>query len=276
METKKLPIQHIRIQFLMLFFTLFSFFLLTLFSNNILIWLPELPFHINLFSTFVSLIISLLSIFFYIKNRKEKTYLIISLTFFLTTILDLTLIILERDFFNSNLHLRLEESPTYLFFVSRFVLSLGFFIHFLLQKRKALKIDKNIKNERKIIVILFSITILFFSLLSILDIPKEFLLFGLLGVSNILILSISFLGNIFSEKWEYEDIYFWIIFSLSFQILSQIFLLQELNRVEETTWHLFALSGLFSYLAILFGIMNAINNQKMFKLNLRDSKGKRK
>ena len=206
------------LQFLMLLFALIAFSLFTFFTNSKEFWVDGMESTFNTLSIGIMLLTGAILLFRGItKKEKDSIYWGVGLT--LVGILQIV-------------SLKVTSIGSSIYLGSRILLSVIFFLHWVLKEKKRVqKVNK--KEEVAKRVLLVFIMLLFFSFLFFLSwrsiFVRGFSVFIFSGIV-LMLLSLSFVGNMFLKEWEYKDFSFWVIFSLTFLIVSEIFFFPILNK----------------------------------------------
>ena len=272
MKLKKLDSEHIFLQFLMLFFALISFLLFSFLINED-IWIPEVYTVITTISAIIVLLIGGILLFrVIIKKDKKEIYWAVG--FMLVGLIEIVSIILSKTgVIEGCLSVR-GNIYTVLFLSSRILLASTFFLVWFLKERK---LDKKVNKKEEMAkrtLIVFTI-IVFFSFLFLLSwksiYVRDYCILIFLTIV-LMLLTISLIGNVFLKEWEYKDFSFWVIFSLVFLTISELFFFPVLNINQLSLLNLSVLARLFGHTAFLIGVLN---NIYVDRLNGKASKNKK-
>ena len=271
MKLKKLDSEHIFLQFLMLFFALISFLLFSFLINED-IWIPEVYTVITTISAIIVLLIGGILLFRVIIKDKKEIYWAVG--FMLVGLIEIVSIILSKTgVIEGCLSVR-GNIYTVLFLSSRILLASTFFLVWFLKERK---LDKKVNKKEEIAkrtLIVFTIVV-FFSFLFLLSwksiYVRDYCILIFLTIV-LMLLTISLIGNVFLKEWEYKDFSFWVIFSLVFLTISELFFFPVLNINQLSLLNLSVLARLFGHTAFLIGVLN---NIYVDRLNGKASKNKK-
>ncbi len=86
----------------------------------------------------------------------------------------------------------------------------------------------------------------------------ESLLVIIVGLASLMFLLLALLGYLLNKGWLYDDFNYWIIFLLSFLVLSQIFYLPFFNLEYSNMMNLSVWARFFAYIGLLVGFLNSI------------------
>jgi len=260
MKLKKLDTEHVFLQFLMLLFALIVFFLFTFFANSEEIWIEGMENTFYILSIVIMLLTGAILLFRGItKKERDNIYWGVGLT--LAGILQI--VSLKANGIESSIYLG-----------SKMVLSVTFFLHWFLKERKrSEKVNKKEEVAKRVLIVF--LLLLFFSFLFFLSWGSIFVsgysAFIFSGIA-LMLLSMSLIGNIFLKEWQYKDFSFWVIFSLIFLIVSEMFFFPILNKDFLDLFNLSLLSRIFGQAGFLLGVLNNIYTER---LNGKASKNKK-
>lgn len=260
MKLKKLDSEHILLQFLMLLFALIAFSLFTFFTNSKEFWVDGMENTFYILSMAIMLLTGTILLFRGItKKEKDSIYWGVGLT--LVGILQIV-------------SLKVTSIGSSIYLGSRILLSVIFFLHWILkEKKRDQKVNKKEEVAKRVLLVfvmlLFFFFLFFFSWKSIF--VRGFSVFIFSGIV-LMLLSMSLVGNMFLKEWKYKDFSFWVIFSLIFLIVSEIFFFPILNKNLLDLSNLSLLSRLFGQIGFLVGVLNNIYKER---LNEKTSKNKK-
>ncbi|MFA5634077.1 MAG: hypothetical protein WCY00_01550 [Candidatus Dojkabacteria bacterium] len=251
MKLKKLDSEHIFLQFLMLFFSLVAFLLFSFFTKPQEIWTDTIQKTLYIFTITLSLLVGGTLLFRVIK-KKTKEEVFWALGFLLVGVLDI-------------FSLKIGGAHTVLHIISRTILTLTFFLVWFLNERKRdEKVDKREEIAKRILMVF--LILIFFCFLFFLSWRSIFVRsYTSLIFSSIILmfLTISLVGNMFLKEWRYRDFNFWILFSLAFLIVSEVFFFDMLGASSFNSLNLSMLSRIFGQVAFLIGVLNNFYIEKL-------------
>ena len=260
MVKKKLEEKHIDIQFLSLFVSVIAFLLLASFSGDI-IWLKDFQFFITLISGVFAIFIGVLALLRYYTQKSDTNFLFLGAGFLGVGILDVLQLVTElkqfQELFASS------DAPVYTLesVIPKVFLAILLLVSWIVS-RKGMKEEKRRKIvEIRLMTLISLIFILFVSVFIFLVIRGavvENLAIVVAGLGSLLLYILSLLGYLFNKGWQYDDFYYWIIFTLTFLILSQIFYLPFLNLEFPNMINLSVWARFFAYTGLLIGFLNSI------------------
>ncbi|MGI5898284.1 MAG: hypothetical protein ACOX6Q_03995 [Candidatus Dojkabacteria bacterium] len=251
---KTLSKEHIKTQFLILLLSVASFLLFAIFIGN-LKWLTDFRSFILLLSGIFAIFTGIISLLRYSTQKESLQYFLLGVGFLGVGVLDIVSLLMSIGNFN-DLFTTTGSIYSLRTILSKAFLSLLLFASFFFGTYAG----KNGGKKSKVFGIF--IVFLFFAFLIV------YLVFGqhfneeymtiILSVIGFIFLLISLIGYILRKNWKYENIDFWIIFSISFFLLSQIFYIPFLNLEVEHMINLSVLAQFFGYIALLLGFLNSI------------------
>jgi hypothetical protein len=145
--------------------------------------------------------------------------------------------------------------------LSKTFLAVVMFISWLVGRKK-IEGTKNAKKKELLLMALvgmsFIVFIGAFLYLTIIGVVVDSLMVIVVGLISLMLLILALLGYLIGKGWVYEDFNYWIIFLLSFLILSQIFYLPFFNLEYANMMNLSIWARFFAYIGLLIGFLNSI------------------
>ncbi|MHC1716599.1 MAG: hypothetical protein AB9915_01720 [Candidatus Dojkabacteria bacterium] len=261
METKTLDAKHIKLQFLMMFISLLAFLTLAT-SVGSIVWLTDFRSFIVLISGVFALFIGIIALLRYYTQREQLTFLFLGAGFLGVGLLDIVQLLFESNGFDF-LFTSSGQGYTLTSMLSKGFLSLLVFLSWFISRKRSeyVREQEIIRKEKAVMFTVSTIFTLFIGTLTVLvllNIIVESVVVVTLGVFSLLLLVLSLLGYIFRKGWEHSNLDFWIIFSISFLILSQILYLPFLNLEYFNMVNLSVWAQFIAYIALLTGFLNSI------------------
>ena len=257
MKPKKLKEEHIDMQFLALLIAIIAFLVFALFIGDI-VWIKDFQYFIALISGVVSLFIGTLALLRYYTKKTNINFLFLGGGFLGVGLIEILQTMVEVGDFQNLFSVSDGGSyPLTSALGKAFLASLFLISWFVIRKRKG----RGRKKELELMGIVCLTFILFvatFIILLLRGVEVDSFIVVLIGLFSLLLYILSLLGYLFNKGWLYDDFNYWIIFTLSFLILSQIFYLPFLNleyihMVNLSTWAHF-----IAYIGILVGCLNSV------------------
>ncbi len=251
---KTLSTEHTKTQFLVLLLTVASFLLFAIFVGR-LKWITDFRSFIVLLSGIFAIFTGIISLLRYSTQKKSLQYFLLGIGFLGVGILDIVSLLMSIANFN-DLFATTDSVYSLRTILSKTFLSLLLFSSFFFGTYTG----ENQSKKSRVFGIFF-IFLLFSSLIVYLVFGQHFneeYMAIILSVTGFIFLLVSLLGYFFRKDWKYEDIDFWVIFAISFFLLSQIFYIPFLNLEVEHMVNLSVLAQFFGYIALLFGFLNSI------------------
>jgi len=257
MKPKRLKEEHIDMQFLALLIAIIAFLVFALFIGDI-VWIKDFQYFIALISGVVSLFIGTLALLRYYTKKTNLNFLFLGGGFLGVGLIEILQTMVEVGDFQNLFSVSDGGSyPLTSALGKAFLASLFLISWFVIRKKKG----RGRKKELELMGIVCLTFILFvatFIILLLRGVEVDSFIVVLIGLFSLLLYILSLLGYLFNKGWLYDDFNYWIIFTLSFLILSQIFYLPFLNleyihMVNLSTWAHF-----IAYIGILVGFLNSV------------------
>lgn len=258
MEKEPLEKKHVVLQFLMMLISILAFLVLAFFAGEI-VWIQDFQYFVVLISGIFATFIGVIALLRYYTQRKSLAFLFLGIGFLAVGLLDVLQIVIDVSEFRNLFFYRPGEIYPFSSILSRGFLSLLLFLGWLLSKNREERNDN--KKEKFIIMMVLGAFLVFSGIivyLVISNILLESLWVVIVGTVTVLLLVISFIGFMFRQEWRYDNFDFWLIFCLSFLVLSQIFFLPFLNIEYYNMVNLSIWAKFFAYVALLIGFLNSI------------------
>lgn len=257
MEPKRLKEEHIDMQFLALLISVVVFLIFALFVGNI-VWIKDFQYFINFISGIIATFIGVLALLRYYTKKTNINFLFLGGGFLGVGLIEILQTMLEIENFK-NLFTFVESNNYPLSSVlGKIFLALLFFISwFVIRKKKG----RGRKKELKLMGVVCFVFVLFastFTILFLRGIEVDYIIVILVGLFSLLFYILSLLGYLFKKGWLYDDFNYWIIFTLTFLILSQIFYLPFLNLEYINMMNLSTWAHFIAYMGMLVGFLNSI------------------
>jgi len=257
MKPKRLKEEHIDMQFLALLIAIIAFLVFALFIGDI-VWIKDFQYFIALISGIVSIFIGTLALLRYYTKKTNINFLFLGGGFLGVGLIEILQTMVEVGDFQNLFSVSDGGSyPLTSALGKAFLASLFLISWFVIRKKKG----RGRKKELELMGIVCLTFILFvatFIILLLRGVEVDSFIVVLIGLFSLLLYILSLLGYLFNKGWLYDDFNYWIIFTLSFLILSQIFYLPFLNleyihMVNLSTWAHF-----IAYIGILVGFLNSV------------------
>jgi len=257
MKPKRLKEEHIDMQFLALLIAVLAFLIFAFFIGDI-IWIKDFQYFISFISGILALFIGTLALLRYYTKKTDLNFLFLGGGFVGVGLIEILQIMVEvGDFQNLFTFTEGGSYPLSSALAKVFLSSLFLISWFVIRKRKG----RGRKRELQLMGIVCLTFILFvatFIILLLRGVEVDSFVVVIIGLLSLLFYILSLLGYLFNKGWLYDDFNYWIIFTLSFLILSQIFYLPFLNieyihMVNLSTWAHF-----IAYVGMLVGFLNSI------------------
>ena len=258
MKKEKFTKNEIKEKELLILISIF-FFLFFAYMSGEFYWMKDFQLLVDLFSGIFAFFIGTLALLRFYTKRNFTNYLLLGLGFVIVGFIDILQIFLSLNAFSDFFSLHTLEIFPSSVVLSRVFLSLIFFLSWLLMKEEYRA--KAFKEKLAFVGLLFSISA-FISIVSIFSNLFEGLetyTFAIvMQTAALMIYLLTLVGYTRSRGMFYRNFDFWIIFALSFSILSQIFYLPYLNLEYELMINLSTLAKFISYTILLIGFLHSI------------------
>jgi len=257
MKPKRLKEEHIDMQFLALLVAVIAFLVFALFIGDI-VWIKDFQYFISFISGIVALFIGTLALLRYYTKKTDLNFLFLGGGFVGVGLIEILQTMVEvGDFQNLFTFTEGGSYPLSSVLAKVFLSSLFLISWFVIRKKKG----RGRKKELELMGVVCFTFVLFvatFVILLLRGVEVDSFIVVLIGLFSLLFYILSLLGYLFKKGWLYDDFNYWIIFTLAFLILSQIFYLPFLNleyihMVNLSTWAHF-----IAYTGMLVGFLNSI------------------
>ncbi len=259
MERKKLDRNHIGLQFLMMMLSLLAFLVLALFAGEI-VWIKDFQYFVILLSGIFAVFIGLIALLRYYTQKQSLTFLFLGIGFLAVGVLDVVQLVIDIGNFRNLFTYTPGEIYPFSSILSRGFLSLILFFSWFFGKKEGSNNELK-KNERKVMLFVVGLFALFGGIIICMvtsNIIADSLWVVIVGIITLMFTLLAFIGYMFKKEWEYDNFDFWLIFSISFLLLSQIFFLPFLNLEYYNMMNLSIWAKFFAYVALLVGFLNSI------------------
>lgn len=257
MKPKRLKEEHIDMQFLALLISVIAFLVFALFIGDI-VWIKDFQYFIALISGVMAIFVGTLSLLRYYTKKTNMNYLFLGGGFLGVGLIEILQTMVEvGDFQNLFTFTEGGSYPLSSALAKAFLASLFLISWFVIRKKKGRGRKKELELMG-IVCLTFVLFVATFIILLLRGVEVDSFIVVLIGLFSLLLYILSLLGYLFKKGWLYDDFNYWIIFTLAFLILSQIFYLPFLNleyihMVNLSTWAHF-----IAYVGILVGFLNSI------------------
>ncbi len=256
--SKKFSKQQVRERELLILLSVFFFLLFAYVSGNFS-WMKGFQLLVDLFASTFAFFIGILAIVRFYTKKSYLNYLFLGLGFLSVAILDGFHILLSFETFSDLFAVDSSQMFPSSMVLSRVFLSLIFFLSWIF-----LREEKKIRERKEkfaFIGLLFAISLFTIAITSFTSFFEGFSSYKF-AISVQTIALMVYLGTLVgytrNEGMYYRDFDFWVMFSLVFSILSQIFFLPYLNIEYELMLNLSTLAKFISYLVLLIGFLYSI------------------
>lgn len=259
MIKRKLEKKHIDLQFISLCISVVAFLSLAALSGEI-VWIRDCQRFISLISGVFGVFIGVLALLRYYTQKSNMIFLFLGGGFLGAGILDIIGVLTVLSSFG-DMFVYTEGEYSLTFIIPRVFLAVLLLISWFVSKKKT-KNEKVERREELKIMGLVSLMFLIFVGVFVFILFKASVIGDLtsviLGLVSLLFYVLSLLGYLFNKGWMYEDFYYWIIFTITFLILSQLFYLPLFNLESTSMINLSVLAKFFAYSGLLVGFLNSI------------------
>ncbi len=255
---KKYTKQQVREKELIILFSIFLFLLFAYLSGSFR-WMKDFQLVVDLFASIFAFFIGILALVRFYTKKTYINYLLLGLGFITVSILDGYHVLNSIQAFSNLFDMKVSEIFPSSMVLSRIFLSLIFFFSWFLMKEES-KVRK-MKERVAFAALLIAISVFVgaISIFTNLFAGLESYIFAIIMQTIALIIyTLTLVGYTRDEGMFYRSFDFWLIFSITFGILSQIFFLPYLNIEYELMLNLSTLAKLISYFILLLGFLYSI------------------
>ncbi len=249
-------------------------------------WIQDFQLILDLLSGIFAFFIGTLALVRFYTKKNSFNYLLLGLGFVTVAVIDVLQILLELNIFTDLFSVRSGQLFPNSIVLSRFFLSLIFFLSwiFMREEHRERKL-----NERVVLIlttVVFSAFVVIVTFFSKLFASFEEYTFAItMQLISLCIYCLTLFGYLRSRGIYFRNFDFWLIFSITFGILSQIFFLPFLNIEYYLMINLSTFAKFLSYAILLVGFLYSvyemykseeIAQKELLKKNLALSETKKK
>ncbi|HBB64837.1 TPA: hypothetical protein DCZ77_02610 [Patescibacteria group bacterium] len=235
------------------------FFLLFAYLSGEFAWMKDFQLLVDLFAGIFAFFIGILSLVRFYTKRNYVNYLLLGLGFLTVSLLEVFQLLLSLQAFSDFFTMPSSEVFPSTVVLSRVFLSFVFFLSWIMTKEEYMV--RAVKEKLAFVAILFAIStfVIVVSTFSNLFVGLEAYTFAIvMQTLALMFYLLTLIGYTRSRGMYFRNFDFWIIFSLTFSILSQIFFLPYLNLEYELMLNLSTLAKFISYTILLIGFLSSI------------------
>ena len=235
------------------------FFLLFAYLSGEFAWMKDFQLLVDLFAGIFAFFIGILSLVRFYTKRNYVNYLLLGLGFLTVSLLEVFQLLLSLQAFSDFFTMPSSEVFPSTVVLSRVFLSFVFFLSWIMTKEEYMV--RAVKEKLAFVAILFAIStfVIVVSTFSNLFVGLEAYTFAIvMQTLALMFYLLTLIGYTRSRGMFFRNFDFWIIFSLTFSILSQIFFLPYLNLEYELMLNLSTLAKFISYTILLIGFLSSI------------------
>ncbi|MFA5623166.1 MAG: MASE3 domain-containing protein [Candidatus Dojkabacteria bacterium] len=235
------------------------FFLIFGYVAGSLKWIQDFQLIVDLLAGIFAFFIGTLALLRFFTKKNSFNYLLLGIGFVVVATLDVSHILLTLNIFTDLFNVsNAEIFPNSVVF-SRVFLALTFFLSWIFVREEHRKKSMNERFVLVAILLLFTVFTILISIFSnIFNNQKEYI-FAIIGQTvAMMIYILTLIGYLRGRGIYYRSFDFWLIFSLTFAILSQIFFLPFLNIEYYLMLNLSTVAKFISYLVLLIGFLYSI------------------
>lgn len=255
---KKFSKQQVREKELVILFSLFIFLFFAYRSGNYS-WIKDFQLIVDLFASSLAFFVGVLAMVRYFTKKTNVNYLLLGLGFVTVSFLDAFHILHTLNVFSDLLSIgKLTMFPSSMV-LSRVFLALIFFLAWVLTKEE--KKIRGMKEKIALGSLLGAISVFTISLVTFTTFFEGFESYQFaISMQTIALMMYLFtlIGYAREEGMYYRNFDFWLMFSVVFSIISQIFFLPYLNIEYELMLNLSTLAKFLSYFVLLIGFLYSI------------------
>ena len=243
---------------LLIFITVLAFLIFAYLSGEIS-WMKDILQFLELISSIFAIFIGILALLRFYTKKSKLSFLVLGIGFLFVGFLDIFQLLVSLNGFKDLLTISSEVIFPLGMVLSKFFLSVIFFLSYIVRKDYE---NPDEKKEKRISIIIVSIFILvitvFLLFTNVLSMYQDYLPAIVGGVLSLVMLSFSIFGYWRANIWKYESFEYWAMFSMIFLLISSIFFLPFLN-LEYRLLNIFSILAQFlSYILMLIGFSVSI------------------
>jgi hypothetical protein len=257
MKKIKLDKTHVDAQFLTLIVGVIAFLIMG-YSAGTIVWMQDFQYFVGLISGLIAIFVGVLALLRFYTHKSSLNFLFLGIGFIGVGILELFQILTALGGFSDLFNYTPTDVYPLTTVISKTFLALLFFISWFVSRNEG---EKSKKYEKFVmygvlgLFVIFTVVVVFVAINSPMS---ETLLVTILGIVSLMLLTLAILGYLFNREWKYDNFDFWVIFSLSFAIVGQIFYLPLMNIEYSNLINISAWASFISYLGLLVGFLNSI------------------
>ena len=239
-------------------FSVIAFLIFGYIAGN-LKWIQDFQLILDLLAGIFAFFIGTLALVRFYTKKNSINYLLLGLGFLMVGILDVFQILLTLNVYSDLFLSHGSEIFPKTVVLSRVFLALIFFLSWIYtnEEQKEKKLDDKVVLVG--ILIVFSVFVAILSLFSqIFADFSEYTFAIVIQTIALMVYILTLIGYLRGKGMYYRSFDFWILLSLSFGILSQIFFLPFLNIEYYLMLDLSTLAKFLSYTTLLFGFLYSI------------------
>lgn len=241
-----------------IFFSIALFLIFAYLSGN-LSWLSDFNLFINLIGGLLAAFIGTLALVRFYTKKNRLNYLFLGLGFLAISVVEIVQVLVVITAFRDLFSIDTTQAFPISEVLSRVFLSLILFLSWLFRREE----EKGKQLSEKLpfvgVLLVITSTIVLVSLFTQIFANLQQYMFAIIGQTvSLFIYILALIGYIRSKGIKTNSFDFWIIFSLSFSIISQIFYLPYLNLEYSLMLNLATTAKFISYVILLFGFLHSI------------------
>lgn len=235
-------------------------FLLFAYWGGNLQWMGNFQLFIDLLASIFAFFIGVLSLVRFYTKKSSLNYLFLGLGFLTVGSIEVMQIFVSLDTFSDLFEVSRNELFPATVVISRLFLSFILLLSWLFMNEEYRKKVLNEKLAFVGVAVALTALIVFLSLYSQIFTNYQEYMFAIVGQTvSLLIYILALLGYIRSKGVLFRNFDFWVVFSIVFAVLSQLFFLPYLNLEYQLMLNLATLAKFLSYFILLIGFLNSIS-----------------
>ena len=235
------------------------FFLVFGYVAGSLKWIEDFQLIIDLFAGIFAFFIGTLALLRFYTKKNSYNYLLLGIGFVVVAILDVFHIFISLNIFTDLFTVSNAEIFPNTVVFSRVFLSLIFFLSWIFVREEHKENNMNERFALVAILVLFTVfTVLISIFSSIFNNQKEYIFAIIMQTVAMMVYVLTLIGYLRSGGMYHRNFDFWLIFSITFAILSQIFFLPFLNIEYYLMLDLSTIAKFLSYSVLLIGFLHSI------------------
>jgi hypothetical protein len=248
---------------LLIFVSVLAFLIFAYLAGDI-IWMKDILLLIELISSILAIVVGVLALVRFYTRKSRLSFLVLGIGLLLVGVLEGVQIIASLNGFENLLSYSSGEMFPLTIVLSRGFLSIIFFLSYLVRKDYDNSNSKQEKGIALAVISIFAILISIFLLFTnVLSGYQEYIPAVIGGLLSMVLILFSIFGYWRGNTWKYEAFEYWLLFSLVFLLISNIFFLPILNLEYDLMMKFSVFANFLSYVLLFVGFLMSFYEMSM-------------